>query len=135
MDTHFHLIVQTVDGSLSAGMRRLCGGYARWFNWKHDRCGHLFARRFMSRHITDEMHLLDAYRYVALNPVRAGLCADPASWHWGSYRALVGIDPPADFLDVEAVHALFSLRRDEAELAFRAYVGSDPKGSDPSLRV
>jgi hypothetical protein len=30
-------------------------------------------------------HLLELYRYLALNPVRAGLCRRPERWTWGSY--------------------------------------------------
>jgi putative transposase len=95
---------------------------------------------FSSRHITDDAHLLEAHRYVALNPVRAGLCDDPAQWRWGSYRALAGFERPPDFLDVKAVHELFSLEPAAAVRAYRAFVlsgierpGSDPfQGSDPT---
>jgi REP-associated tyrosine transposase len=139
MGTHFHLIVYTVTATLSVGMRRLIGEYAQWFNWKYGRRGHLFAGRFSSRHISDDAHLLEAHRYVALNPVRAGHCDDPADWRWGSYRALAGLEPPPDFLDVKAVHELFSLEPEPAKRAYRAFVlsgieqpGSDPvQGSDP----
>jgi putative transposase len=139
MGTHFHLIEYTVNATLSVGMRRLLGEYAQWFNWKYDRRGHLFAGRFSSRHITDDAYLLEAHRYVALNPVRAGLCDDPADWRWGSYRALAGFERPDDFLDVQAVHGLFSVKAEAAAKAYRAFVlsgierlGSDPLGSDPS---
>jgi putative transposase len=133
MDTHFHLIVYTVTATLSVGMRRLLGEYAQWVNWKYGRRGHLFARRLSSRHITDDAHLLEAHRYVALNPVRAGLCDDPAEWRWGSYRALAGLERPPDFLDVQAVHQLFSLQPEAAACAYRAFVlsGIERPGSDP----
>ena len=123
-------------------MRRLCGSYAQWFNWKYSRRGHLFARRFMSQHIVDEAHLLEVHRYVALNPVRAGLCREPAQWPWGSYRAICGHEGPAEFLDVAAVHGLFSLRHAAAQRAYRDFVragieglGSDPiRGQTPEVR-
>jgi hypothetical protein len=89
--------------------------------------------------------MVSAHRYVALNPVRAGLCNDPAEWPWGSYRALAGLERPPDFLDVKAVHGLFSLHPEGAAKAYKAFVpsvieglgsdplrGSDPLGSDPS---
>jgi putative transposase len=134
MGTHFHLIVYTLKPTLSAGMRRVCSAYAQWFNWKYCRRGHLFGQRFGSRHIIDDAHLLEAHRYIALNPVRADLCNYPAQWRWGSYRALAGLERPRDFLDVSAVHGLFSLRRDAAQRAFREFVlsGIELQGSDPA---
>jgi putative transposase len=122
MGSHFHLILYTVKPTLSAGMGRLCAAYAQWFNWRYDRFGHLFAARFMSQHMTEDAHLLEAHRYIALNPVRAGRCTDPADWRWGSYRGIAGLEEPIGFLDVDSVHNLF----DSAQ-AYRAFVlGSDP---------
>src|SRR3954451_17279235 len=99
MGSHFHLIVYTVEPTLSAGMARLCAAYAQWLNVKYSGAGHVFARRFMSKHITADSHLMEAHRYIALNPVRAELCDHPAGWHWGSYRALAGLERAPDFLD------------------------------------
>lgn len=113
-------------------MARLCGSYAQWFNWKYDRDGHLFAGPFTSRHITEETHLFEAHRYVALNPVAAGHCDDPGDWHWGSYRALAGLERAPDFLDVDAVYALFAPHID-LPATYRAFVlsGLERLGSDP----
>jgi putative transposase len=124
MGTHFHLIVQTPEPNLSRGLQHLCGSYAQWFNWKYSRRGHLFARRFASAHIETDSHLLEAHRYVALNPVRAGLCTAPAEWRWGSYRAIAGLEPPRRFLDVENVLALFHARPDVAREAYCAFVAA-----------
>jgi putative transposase len=46
MTNHYHLIVETTRESLSRGMRSLNGGYARRFNERHDRDGHLFRNRY-----------------------------------------------------------------------------------------
>jgi len=82
------------------------------------------------------------HRYVALNPVRAGLCREPAQWPWGSYKAICGLERPAEFLDVTAVQGLFSLRDAAARRAYRDFVrsgierlGSDPlRGQTPEVR-
>jgi hypothetical protein len=60
--------------------------------------------------------------------VRAGHCADPADWRWGSYRALAGLERPVDFLDIESVHDVFDSAR-----AYRSFVlsGIERLGSDP----
>ena len=125
MGTHFHLILNTLEATLSRGMQHLCGAYAQWFNWKYGRRGHLFGRRFGSVEILDDTHLLNAHRYVALNPVRAGICDRPESWRWGSYRALLGLEAPPDFLDVSGVLDLFSKEPARSQDAFREFVESD----------
>jgi len=125
MGTHFHLILNTPEPTLSRGMQHLCGAYAQWFNWKYGRRGHLFGRRFGSVKILSESHLLNAHRYVALNPVRAGLCERPASWRWGSYRALIGLEDPPAFLDVGGVMNVFSTETAGARSLFRRLVEAE----------
>ena len=137
MGTHFHLIVHTPKPNLSRGMQHLCGVYAQWFNWKYGRRGHLFGRRFGSVHIVTNAHLLEAHRYVALNPVRAGLCKRPESWRWGSFRALAGLEAGPPFLDIDSVLDLFAIRREVAQSAFRRFVeaGSPDDDEFPLVRV
>ena len=54
--------------------------------------GHWFQARFAS-FAMDDAHLLNALRYLAFNPVRAGLAASPEAWPWSSVRAhLAGRD-------------------------------------------
>jgi Transposase IS200 like len=54
MGTHYHLLLETSQERLSTGMRRLNGDYARRFNKRHGRRGHLFDERFASHVIRDE---------------------------------------------------------------------------------
>lgn len=123
MGNHYHLVVQTPEPTLSSGMQMLNGRYAQRFNRRHDgRKGHLFGSRFYSVHLETDAHLLAALRYVARNPVTAGLCANPAEWRWSSYRATIGVAPPPRFLDVDHVLDLFGLRRSAARIAFASFV-------------
>ena len=46
MDNHYHLMVETVDGNLSQGMRQLNGVYTQAHNRRHNRVGHVFQGRF-----------------------------------------------------------------------------------------
>jgi putative transposase len=98
MGNHYHLIVQTPDARLSAALRDLHGGYSRDFNTTHRRSAHLFRNRFSAQFVDSETHFLTACRYIAHNPVRAGLCGEPADWPWSSYRASAGLDPRPPFL-------------------------------------
>ena len=88
MRNHFHLVVQTPSPNFSAGMQRLLGTYAQYFNWRYSLSGHLFKRPFKSEPIKDEAQFAAAIAYVAANPVRAGLCAEVADWRWSSHGAV-----------------------------------------------
>jgi putative transposase len=99
MENHVHLLLETPKANLAAGMQWLHGLYARNFNDRHKRVGHLFQGRYGTVRITSDAQLWTALRYLSLNPVEAGLCARPAEWRWGSYRAIRG-DSPA-WLDSE----------------------------------
>jgi putative transposase len=82
MGTHYHLVLEARREDLSRGLQRLNGLYARYFNLRHDRFGHVFAGRFSARVIEDESYLYDACAYVVLNPVQAGLCDRVGTWPW-----------------------------------------------------
>ena len=90
MDNHYHLLVETVDGILSKGMRHLNGVYTQYFNRRHDRVGHIFQGRFKSILVNRESHLLELCRYVVLNPMRAGIVKRMDQYRWSSYRAPAG---------------------------------------------
>ena len=84
MGTHYHLVLAASRERLSDGMRRLNGAYARRFNKRHGRRGHLFDERFASFAIEGDRHLAAAIDYVLQNPVRAGLCEDARDWPWAT---------------------------------------------------
>ena len=90
LGTHFHLLVRTEGGTLSEGMRRVLNGYSRWFNRRNRRDGPLFRGRFRSKPVTSDTYLRTLLRYIDNNPVKAGLCAHPAEWPWGSARSYCG---------------------------------------------
>ena len=116
MTNHFHLVLSLSAPNLSRGMHRLNGLYARRFNERHGHHGHLFEARYSSILMKSEEHYLDAIRYVALNPVAAGLCEDPADWPWSSFRATAGLDPCPRFLAGARVRRHFARGRRGAEL-------------------
>jgi putative transposase len=90
MPNHYHLVLRTLRANLSRGMRQINGVYAQRFNRRHDRCGHLFQGRFKAVLVQPDRHLLQLARYVALNPVRAGLCESVDDWPWSGHRDLMG---------------------------------------------
>jgi REP-associated tyrosine transposase len=122
MTTHYHLILKVPDGALSDGMCLLNGDFSRKANRRHGRGGHLFHDRYAATPIKGEGHLLEACRYVVLNPVRAGLCDSPAAWRWSSYRASAGIDVAPSFLAEFELLSLFGPRSGSARRAYRDFV-------------
>jgi putative transposase len=93
MTTHYHLLVRTENGDLSHGMQCINSRHARSFNARHGRRGHLFGDRFGSVFIHDHAQLQTEVRYVALNPLAAGV--HPAEWPYSSYAtALAGTPDP-----------------------------------------
>ncbi len=82
MTTHYHLVIETQLESLSAGMHQLNWRYARAFNRRHDRRGHLFESRFSAWVVRDDAHFEATCRYVLDNPVRAGLGTPDEPWPW-----------------------------------------------------
>jgi putative transposase len=95
MRNHVHLLVETPEANLGAGMGRMHGLYAQTFNKRHRHSGHLFQGRFGSVLIKTDEQLLTVARYIARNPVEAGLCEAAEWWPWGSHRAVMRGDPPA----------------------------------------
>jgi len=92
MDNHLHLLA-TPPGAdaLSRMMQSLGRRYVGWFNARHQRSGTLWEGRFRAGLIEGERHLLACMRYIELNPVRAGLCAEAAQWPWSSAAHHMGL--------------------------------------------
>ncbi len=137
MTNHYHLVVRVRTGALSAGMCLLNGDFARKANRRHGRIGHVFNDRFSAVQIKRDSHLLEACRYVVLNPIRAGLCERPESWRWSSYRACAGLEYAPAFLAERELLALFGGRLDRARRGFCAFVaeGRQPVPGTGSQRL
>ena len=115
MNNHYHLLIETPDGNLSIGMRQLNGIYTQLYNKRHKRNGHLFQGRYKAILIQKDTHLLEVYRYIVLNPVRAGTVGQPDAWKWSSYRATAGREQPHPCLTTAWILGQFSRKRGDAE--------------------
>jgi len=76
--------------SLSEFMRGLLQRYTRWFNKRHELRGTLWEDRFHSVIVQSGLASRTMAAYIDLNPVRAGICKDPAEYRWCSYGEAVG---------------------------------------------
>lgn len=131
MSNHYHLMIETPDGNLVSGMRRLNGAYSQEFNRRHVRVGHLFQGRYKSIIVDRESYLLELCRYVVLNPVRAGIVKQPGDWRWSSYLATTGETEKPDWLETNWILGQFSRAKKRAEEAYKLFIADGDGG--PSL--
>ena len=91
MDNHCHLLAtpETEDG-LPQLMQAVGRSYVRYFNNRHGRSGTLWEGRYKSTLIETDRYLLACMVYIDLNPVRAGMVAEPAQYRWSSHRHCIG---------------------------------------------
>ncbi len=84
---HVHLLISTpTEDNLSKFMQYINGLYARNYNHRHNRTGHLWGERFSSTIIESETQLLNSIFYIELNMTRNGVTRHPKEWKWSSYH-------------------------------------------------
>lgn len=127
MGNHYHIVLSLGKPNLSRGMAWLNGMYARAFNSRHSRSGHLFEKRFFSRMIETDAHLMEEIRYVLLNPVRASITDSPSLYGPSSCAAVTGAGgDPRGIVDDEAVHMLFGATRKDGRARLAEFLGETP---------
>ena len=122
MGNHYHLLVTTLEPTLSRGMQWLNSCYARKLNTWHCHEGHALFRRFHAVLVESDAQLADVARYILLNPVRAHLCRSAAEWRWSSYRATTGLAPRPPFLAADWLVGQFGVNRPHAQANFAAFI-------------
>jgi putative transposase len=96
MSNHVHLLLTpTTVGALANMMQALGRNYVSYINATYRRSGTLWEGRYKSCLVEADDYLLTCYRYIELNPVRAGLVGEPSAYAWSSYgfNALGDSDP------------------------------------------
>lgn len=88
MTNHVHLLVTpSKPESASLMMKGLGQRFVQYINRTYDRSGTLWEGRFRSCLLQEEDYVLACYRYIEMNPVRAGMVEHPAEYRWSSYGA------------------------------------------------
>jgi len=86
MTNHVHLLLTSEQrGATSTLMQSLGRRYVRYINETYRRTGTLWEGRYKSCPVQDETYLLRCYRYIELNPTRAGIVTDPADYRLSSH--------------------------------------------------
>ena len=91
MNNHYHLLLDTPEANLVAGMKWLQGTYTQRYNSRHEIFGHLFQGRYKAVVVEPEAgnYFAVVSTYVHLNPAQAGLIRvgeeGLARYRWSSY--------------------------------------------------
>lgn len=130
MSNHFHLLLETRLPNISKIMHYIKGSYTTYYNIRHQRYGHLFQGRFKSIVVDKDRYLLELSRYIHLNPVRAGIVADPLEYPRSSYRGYLG--KKDTYIDSDQVKRYIGMGRGE----YRRFVLEGMrKSKDPLSKV
>jgi putative transposase len=117
MGNHFHLLLETPEANLSAGMRVLLGTFSQAWNSRHQRRGHVFQGRYKSVPVAGEAaadahYFKSVADYIHLNPARAGLAGGArgklVDFPWSSLPQYGKGNPPA-WLVIDRVLDAFKL--------------------------
>ena len=85
MGNHVHLLIQEGnETTLGDVFRHIGSAFVYWYNIKYERIGHLFQDRYKSEPVEDEAYLLTVFRYILMNPVKAGLCSKVEQYSYSS---------------------------------------------------
>jgi putative transposase len=131
MPNHVHLALQTGEVPLSRVVHEVHSRYARTFNRRYDRAGHLFQGRFQGLLVDRDAYLLELVRYIHRNPVKARLAARPEEFAWSSHAAYLGTAPA--WLATGEALSLLAGSRPKARRLFQEFVaGTAPGRYDPA---
>lgn len=120
MTNHVHLVVNpgARHENLALLMKRVAGRQTRFVNRREKRSGTLWEGRYKSSPISIDEYLLACCRFVELNPVRAGMVADPAVYRWSSYAGKVGYEG-YDWLDRDPAYLGLGVTVEERQARYR----------------
>jgi putative transposase len=119
MTNHVHLLCtpSSVNG-ISQMMQSLGRMYVTYFNRSYKRTGTLWEGRFKSCLVQEETYLMQVYRYIELNPVRASMVDDPAAYFWSSYQCNA-LGKKSDLLTPHSIYTRLGTNEQERQLAYR----------------
>ena len=122
---HFHLILKqdsdpTKENCISNLMRRVTITYAMYTKEKYDRSGTLFQGKFKNVLVNSDSQLQQLSKYIHRNPLEI-LGSEPLqNYRYSSYRYFIGIEPPPDWININAILAFFP--KTNTYLAYKKFV-------------
>lgn len=118
MGNHVHLLMEEIEEDIGDSIKRISVSYVYWYNWKYERCGHLYQDRYRSETVEDDRYFLTVLRYIHQNPIKAGLVISPGEYRWSSYREYLG---SGHFIDKDFALKLFHSDQNVALQEFKKF--------------
>lgn len=94
MSNHIHLLLHDHNSRLCSFFQSLESRFARWYNQKYQRFGHLFQERYFSAPVVDERYFFNVLCYIHANPLNNNICRYITEYRWSSARAYWGASDP-----------------------------------------
>ena len=124
MTNHVHLLVTPHDTkACSQFMKNVSQQYVQRTNYRLGRSGTLWEGRYHSSLVTTEHYVLACYRYIELNPVRAGMVKAPGQYGWSSHAANAGT-AGSGFIRPHAAFSALGTSREQRSLAYQTLCNS-----------
>lgn len=108
MPCHLHLLARIGARKMEEAMKYLFEKYAKFFNQKYERKGHVFCGPYRYALCLDENYILASSLYMHLNPVRSGLVANPVDYRWSSCALFLNQAEKEAFVDYNFVLKLLN---------------------------
>ncbi|MEA3391372.1 MAG: transposase [Candidatus Marinimicrobia bacterium] len=91
MPNHYHFLIrQDEDEKIFRIFNYAFISYAKYFNRKYERKGHIFRSPLQHKEVNDRTYLIQLCKYIHLNPVYADLVEEPEDWFYSNYREWIG---------------------------------------------
>lgn len=128
MTNHFHMIIETLEHSITQIMTKFNWRYVNYFNKKYKFVGRLYQDRFIAKLITDDKQLLENSRYIHLNPIntQTPLCEEIVEYPWSSYRYFI-TNAKDDLVKPEKILIMIGTNAQEK---YQKYVEADRKSME-----
>ncbi len=85
MTNHYHLLLETKQINLSKAIQFLNDKYAKYFNKKYTRIGHLWQGRYKSYPLFDDAHFWIVAKYIERNPIKANMVENVEHYKYQSF--------------------------------------------------
>lgn len=142
MQNHWHALIETPRGNLSAFMQQFNTSYTVYYNTRHQRVGHLYSGRYKAPLVDGDNYLLKLARYIHLNPIRISASKDASlgekverlrAYRWSSYQAYAGLGPRQKWMDYEPLLGLVAVNAPRRSAAYARYVEAGVDEGDAVL--